>query len=226
MKMKNKSTLSLAAAVAVAGFTLTTPSANAAVISVADATASSFIPEPNTPVPDRGPLNLIDGAGIDGSGDQAVVNFRPNMWLSDNNDTAGWVQFDLGAVYTIDSFEVWNYYEGWNGSEQRSVNGVSIVYGTTTADMIAGTIDSSSTVPDITSFAIADTTDPYPGVVYTPASSFDARYIQFDISSTHGATFAGMADVQFEGTLVPEPATMSLLAMGGLGLLRRRRRRA
>ncbi len=202
------------------------PTAQAATISVADATASSYLPEANAPVPDRGPANLIDGSGLSG-GLQSASAARPDMWLSDVDDTAGWAQFDLGAVYTISSFNVWNYYEGWGGSEQRSVNGVTIVYGSTTANMAAGTIDGSSTVPDITSFTIAPTTDPYAGTTYTPASSFNARYVQFDISSTHGATFAGMAEVQFDGVPVPEPATMSLLAFGGLGvLLMRRRRRA
>ena len=198
------------------------PAAQADLITVVDATASSYIPETDTPVPFRGPLNLIDGAGIDGSGLQAVLDFRANMWLSDNNDTAGWVQFDLGAVYTINSFEIWNYHEGWNGSQQRSVNGVTIVYGSTTANMAAGTIDGSSTGPGY-NFAMPDVNDdPYAGETFTLASSFDARYIQFDISSTHGATYAGMAEVQFDG--VPEPASMSLLALGGLGLLRRKRR--
>jgi len=36
-------------------------------------------------------------------------------------------------------------------------------------------------------------------------------------------TITGVAGVQFFGTAVPEPATMSLLALGGLALLRRRK---
>ncbi len=219
--MKN---LIIFAAVAALLFALAPP-AQAELISVADATASSYIPEEGTPVPNRGPLNLIDGAGIDGAGLQATADFRENMWLSDNNDTAGWVQFDLGDVYTISSFKVWNYYEGWNTSQQRSVNEVAIVYGSTTADMALGTIDDSSTVPDITNFTIADGSDPYPGVTYTPAESFDARYIQFDIGSTHGSTFAGMADVQFDGTAVPEPTTLLMLLSSLLGLAFYGRRR-
>ncbi|MBN2563032.1 MAG: discoidin domain-containing protein [Phycisphaerae bacterium] len=36
-------------------------------------------------------------------------------------------------------------------------------------------------------------------------------------------TFSGLADVSVEGTVVPEPASFGLLALGGLALLRRRR---
>lgn len=218
-KKPTKSTFSLAAAVAVTGFTLTTPSANAAVITVAHATSSSFLNEsPNwpSPVPNRGPLNLIDGAGIGSSGNQSSGEFRFDMWLSAINDTAGWVQFDLGAVYTIRSFKVWNYFEGWNTSQQRGVNAVTIKYGATTADMVRGTIDDSQTVPDITNFAIANGQDSYPGVTYTPAKPFTARYVQFDIKSNHGATLAGLADVQFEGELPSAPFLItSISSVGG-----------
>lgn len=126
------------ALLATLGLALFAGTADAGLITVAEATASSYIPESDTPQPNRGPANLIDGSGLSG-GLQSSSNFRPDMWLSDNNDTAGWVQFDLGAVYTVSSFEVWNYYEGWSGSEQRSVNDVTIVYGSTPMSCAART---------------------------------------------------------------------------------------
>ena len=47
------------------------------------------------------------------------------------------------------------------------------------------------------------------------------------IDVTYSITDSGAGDIAFRGvmiTAVPEPATMSLLALGGLAMLRRRRR--
>ena len=147
------------------------------------------------------------------------------MWLSEANGFGGvdpdpWVLFDLGDLYTITSFQVWNYNElagTTNDLTTRGVNAVTVEYGET-----AGL---GSTVPGITNFARADATNTYPGEVFNGFAPFNARYIRFDIDTNYGDpnTFYGLSEVQFTGTLVPEPGSLALLTMGGLALMRRRR---
>jgi len=59
-----------------------------------------------------------------------------------------------------------------------------------------------------------------------PAAN-DVRLVRFDILTNHGGdnSFAGLSKVRFDGSVIPEPASISLLAIAFSGLLRRRRAR-
>ena len=200
---------------------LSATSAQAALIAIApgNVTASSEIP-PNF---NRQDDFLVDGSGL--TGGQHTTAVEPNMWLSTGTAFGGddldpFVIFDLGAVYTIGSFHVWNYNEGPPNLTARGVNSVSVEYGTT-----AGL---GSTVPGITNFAQADGLATYAGEDFSGFTPFDARYIKFDINTNHGGdnNFYGLSEVQFDGELavVPEPATGTLAGLSLLALAFRRRR--
>jgi len=204
-----------------AGRVFPATSANAALITIApgDVTASSEIP----PDFNRKDDFIVDGSGLTGGQHTNVV--EPNMWLSTGDAFGGQdldpsVTFDLGAVYTINSFHVWNYNEltGSTDLTGRGVNGVAVEYGVT-----AGL---GSTVPGIASFAQADSTATYAGEAFNTFTPFNARFIKFDINSNHGGdnNFYGLSEVRFDGVLVPEPATFLLATFGLLGLRRRTRR--
>lgn len=196
--------------------------AMSAIIPIApgNVTASSEIP-PN--------FNRQDDFIVDGSGMTAGTheNGPPDgtMWLSTGDAFGGqdldpYVIFDLGDTYSITSFQVWNYNELAGASNDltgRGVNAVSVQYGLTNT--------LGSTVPGITNFARADATDTYAGEVFNGFTPFNARYIKFDIDSNHGGdnNFYGLSEVQFTGTLVPEPTSLALLSLGGLLIARRRR---
>jgi len=219
-----KKTISI---LAIAGLVLAlAPATQAALIDIVGGgggvTASSEIADGT-----RGPENLINGVGLAaGVHDLATTN----QWLSSaggnpnwgGDDPDPWVLFDLGAVYTVDSMEVWNFSEA-DWSVNRGVNAVTVEYGLTAA--------LGSTVAGITNLTIAPASaGGITGTTYA-MGSVDARYIKIDIApgagiGNHGDTsiFYGMNEVQFDGTEVPEPATMSLLAIGGLALIRRRKR--
>ncbi|MDG1072863.1 MAG: PEP-CTERM sorting domain-containing protein [Akkermansiaceae bacterium] len=214
MKSKTPSLLPLAA------LALAAIPAQAALISIApgNVTASTEIPGFN-----RIDDHLVDGSGLTAGQHTTVV--EPNMWLSAGNGFGGidadpFVIFDLGAVYTINSFHVWNYNEAPPLLVNRGVNGVTVEYGETTG--------LGSTVPGISSFAIADGLATYAGEEFSSFTPFDARYIKFDINTNHGDgnTFYGLSEVQFDGelTVVPEPTTGALAGLSLLALAFRRRR--
>jgi hypothetical protein len=184
------------------------PAAQADVITGITATASS---EHGVGTGDhRSADQLVDGSGLDGTGLlHAQGSSGDAMWLNYRytGAAATWVLFDLGKVYAISSLQVWN----WGESDWflgAGVNGVVVEYGTTA--------ELGSTVPDITSFDITSLSgaDPFAGTPYTPAATFTARYIKFDITSTHGTGsgidtggnldggnwgYIGLSEVQFDG---------------------------
>jgi hypothetical protein len=151
---------------------------------------------------DRIDDHLVDGSGFVGGGHDGAPD--GGMWLSmgtccgGTQDLDPWVQFDLGAEYTISSIHVWNYNEATGGNlTERGVNAVTIEYGATEA--------LGSTIPGITNFAQAPepVTNTYAGEVFDTFTPFSARYIKFDIDSSHGGDnfFYGLSEVQFDGTL-------------------------
>ncbi len=212
----NHRTSIITAALALSLLAVGSANVNAALITGVTVTASSEI---STCCSDRDPVDIVNGSGLAAG----LHDTNPgNMWLSTGAGFGGidpdpFVLFDLGAVYLVDSFRVWNYNEA-GAFATRGVNSVSVQFGTTPA--------LGSTVAGITSFAQATGAGGYAGQNFNAFTPFSARFIKFDINTNHGNTegFFGLSEAQFNGEIVPEPATatLGLLSLGGL-LLRRRR---
>ena len=145
---------------------------------------------------------LVDGSGLSDGQHGTIPD--GSMWLSGGTccgsveDLDPSITFDLGAVYTISSIHVWNYNESTGGGlTERGVNEVSIEYGTTAA--------LGETVAGITNFTQAPepVVATYAGEVFDAFPPFTARFIKFDINSSHGGdnAFYGLSEVQFDGVL-------------------------
>ena len=217
-----KKTKMLTAVVAIAGLVLAlAPAAQAALITGVTASAKD-----NEGV--RTATKAVDGSGmtgvtVAGTGMHDVTG--DNMWLGQSSTNAGpqWINVDLGGLYTVGDMYMWNYKEGGGGDGGRQVVTYNLWYsadasatpGTFTdpkwTQLPGGTINATQ-VGAGSSYGFSDQI----------AINQDARVIGFEIL-TGVDNRAGIAELQFDGALVPEPSTMGLLALSGLALLRRRR---
>lgn len=199
MKKQNTGKTLLAMGAAVCFAVVTSPFTQAALIPIATigVTSSSEIGGAFTRFDDH----LVNGSGLVGGAHGITPD--GSMWLSGAAGFGGvdpdpWVTFDLGAVYTINSFHIWNYNEGVPNLTNRGVKGVSVEYGTTAA--------LGSTVAGVTQFAQADGLATYAGENFNAFPSFNARYVKIDIASGinvgnwgDASTFYGLSEVQFDG---------------------------
>ncbi len=146
-----------------------------------------------------------------------------HMWLSEQFDPTPWIEFDLGAEFELDEIHFWNNNESDAGN-LRGAESID-VYVSNTPGTAGNNTDDGAWGTKIA------TLNPSigPGLANYAGERFDitdttGRYVRFDITDNYGDTFGGFSEVHFYAT--PEPATMSMLALGAMGVLARRKRRA
>lgn len=174
------------------------------------------------PVGSRPAANISNDNGLTGSGATGTFT-QPwvNGWVG--NGGPDWARVDLGDTYAVDTMHVWNYHEQ---AAARGMKDTNIYYSTVeTADA------SNFASGDWTLFVAKTMTTGWTGTAgpYLPTDNIamgglTARVIGIEIlNSVSGSNWAGIGKLQFDGTAIPEPTSMSLLALSGLVLLRRRR---
>jgi hypothetical protein len=129
------------------------------------------------------------------------VNVSVNAWAGVRG-VLGEIVFDLGGIYTIDSFVLWTQ------SNSNAVNAFSILVDGNLAGSFNALVGSA---PSITAqaFDLKDLT---------------GQFITLQVSSNHGGLNVNIGEVAFETTSVPEPAILALLGLGlaGIGFSRKK----
>jgi hypothetical protein len=163
---------------------------------------------------------------------QQIINW--NQWTSGAVVTkgiaAGWqanrydneaLTVDLGATYNVGSFHLWNYnVAGVVGRGMEYANIYTSTNGTDWTKQVGDQADGTWL------FAEATGTDDYEGQQFNLAGAWSGiRYVKIENVMTYegNQSLIGLSEVQFF-TATPEPATMVLLAIGGLAALRRGKR--
>ena len=161
---------------------------------------------------------------------------HPDTW-----DKEPWVAFYFDGAYRVNDMMIWNYWR--SGETQRGVCDVIVLVSSDTGDDWASY--TFTALPGVYRFDPA-TTDP-PAMQTIGLGGVETTAVKFQILSNWAGIWGnawgffgpnatpeptpwghnsvvGLSKVAFDGTAIPEPATMTLLALGGLALLRRGRR--
>ncbi len=175
--------------------------------------------------------NIANGSGLSGVGpveDQLHNNDENSMWQTAVADSVGeTIDFDLGGIYNLSNALIWQY-NGPNGFGLAEPDREIMEF------ELAVSPDLSDSFTSIGTFNLAASQDQLaagfnePAQVFALSGATAVREVRLTINSVHGGVSdgaAGLSEVRFEGTLVPEPTTIVLGAASALALLGIRRRR-
>lgn len=187
----------------------------------------------------RPATNTINGSGLTG-GDGATgahgTDANLTMWNTSQNDNAAAITFNLGGPYDVTSIRLWNF------NESASLRG----FGIKDVQIWAGNDASTLTVRGSFSFNNATGAAGYTPTDYDVSSLSlnNVGAVRFVVLTNQaGATFnaagssagtvagldsrriAGLSEIRFEGTAVPEPGAAMAFACLGTGMLFLRKRR-
>ena len=191
-------------------------SANAAVIIPVSATASSEFNATN------GAASNLLGPGFTAL-DPIVTSTHANgpwgssdHWFSSGADKANpTIDLDLGGTFTVGEAHVWN----WNPSNDTNwgVTDFTLIFSTD------GLFDGGEASQSFTNIGQGTGLATYTGEHFTLTPVAGVTHIRFQVDTATGGSFTGLSELRFSEA-IPEPSAAALLGLGGLALLRRRRK--
>lgn len=144
------------------------------------------------------------GSGVSHNGGDS------NSWLSSPGVYSGFVTFDLGSIFNIQRFVMWN---GTSGID-ASPNGFSLetsMFSDFSVSSLVGNFIGHQSNYDATVYDLTDST---------------ARYVRLTIDGNFGnSCCTGIGDLAFDVNDVPEPGNLALLGIGFAGLAYSRRKK-
>jgi hypothetical protein len=148
------------------------------------------------------------------------------MWLSELGDAAPSVYYGFNDLVTLDTLKIWNFND--ESQLDASIEDAEVFYTAGAEPLASRTWISAGTITLARGTGSAyyvgnapiDIATELPGL-----ENMEITGLMLEVLTTYGSNQAGLSEIHFEGEVVPEPATMGLLAVGGLAMLRSRRRR-
>lgn len=146
-----------------------------------------------------------------------------------------WFAVDLGGEYIVDTLNFFNFGVSTSANNTRGLQQADIYYST---ESLGNNADNNGLPFDNTGWSIFGVAGeqmfsmgPTDGNELGPDTidlgGITARFIAFDVNSTFpGGTAgqAGIGEVQFFGTLIPEPSTLLLIGLSGAAFCALRRK--
>ena len=179
---------------------------------------------------DRMAVHSIDGSGLTGGGGVSTDThggIPETMWLSAGSftffggpDYDPAITFNLGSLYNVNALRIWNYNE--TGFTKHGANQLTVTAGATLLTMTQTQTISLLQGGGTGAEPAQNFTSTFAGVQYLKFainSNYDGDDFVNDVFTGSAEQFAGLSEVRFEGTAIPEPGSLSLLAAMGTVLL-------